>query len=404
MSSIPRCDAASISTTSIDVPLVIATQALQVLSGVGVGPCAQFSAFARIRAIEVLPVPRGPAKRYAWRTCPPAIAFFSVRTTASCPTTSSKSWGRYFRYSAVTARFKQNPSAVPLPICVACGIQYGGPVDRCVICEGPRQWVPDERPSGGRHSRSFGAGTPPTCRRRPRPARHRLHAVVRDRPAGARSLDGVLWDCVPLLDGMAEAAGELRRDRDLAPALLHDHGRVVARLRGHPGLRRRRTTASGSSRPDHASSTGAGRSSTRRRADAAAARRPLRRRAGPARGQRAALGRHPPGRRRPALAELHVVVPESDPAARRNGRADGRAARAVRVDRVYGAWWEGRRPGREGAAVQGVGGALRSPRFSPRRPSSRAARRERRRLRSRPCSSRGRSRRRPARACRRRGR
>ena len=43
--------------------------------GFGVGPCAQFSAFARIRASEVLPVPRGPAKRYAWRTCPRVIAF-----------------------------------------------------------------------------------------------------------------------------------------------------------------------------------------------------------------------------------------------------------------------------------------------------------------------------------------
>src|SRR5919109_572846 len=101
MSSIPRCEAASISITSSEVPLAIATQAWQTLSGVGVGPCAQFSPFARIRASDVLPVPRGPAKRYAWRTCPEAIAFFSVRTTASCPTTSSKSWGRYFRYSAV---------------------------------------------------------------------------------------------------------------------------------------------------------------------------------------------------------------------------------------------------------------------------------------------------------------
>jgi len=63
MSSIPRWEAASISTTSIDEPLVIATQAPQVLSGVGVGPCSQFSALARIRAIEVFPVPRGPAKR-----------------------------------------------------------------------------------------------------------------------------------------------------------------------------------------------------------------------------------------------------------------------------------------------------------------------------------------------------
>ena len=40
-----------------------AWQALHVLSGVGVGPCAQFSALARIRAIDVFPVPRGPANR-----------------------------------------------------------------------------------------------------------------------------------------------------------------------------------------------------------------------------------------------------------------------------------------------------------------------------------------------------
>jgi len=65
MSSIPRWEAASISTTSSEVPSAIARQAWQVLSGVGVGPCSQFSALARIRASDVLPVPRGPAKRYA---------------------------------------------------------------------------------------------------------------------------------------------------------------------------------------------------------------------------------------------------------------------------------------------------------------------------------------------------
>ena len=71
----------------------------QVLSGVGVGPGvpAQFRALARMRAIDVLPVPRGPAKRYACRTWSCSIAFGSVRTTASCPTTSSKPCGRYFR-------------------------------------------------------------------------------------------------------------------------------------------------------------------------------------------------------------------------------------------------------------------------------------------------------------------
>ena len=93
----PRWEAASISITSSDVPAAIATQAWHVPSGVTVGPCVQFRLFARMRAIDVLPVPRGPAKRYACRTGPPVIAFFSVRTTASCPTTSSKVCGRYFR-------------------------------------------------------------------------------------------------------------------------------------------------------------------------------------------------------------------------------------------------------------------------------------------------------------------
>src|SRR4051794_32103540 len=100
MSSIPRCEAASISITSSDVPAAIATHAWQVPSGVAVGPCAQLTAFARIRANDVLPVPRGPAKRYAWRTLSCVIAFVSVRTTASCPTTSSKVCGRYLRYRA----------------------------------------------------------------------------------------------------------------------------------------------------------------------------------------------------------------------------------------------------------------------------------------------------------------
>ena len=58
---------------------------------------AQLSAFARMRAIDVFPVPRGPANRYAWRTWSCSSAFCSVRTTASCPTTSSKPCGRYFR-------------------------------------------------------------------------------------------------------------------------------------------------------------------------------------------------------------------------------------------------------------------------------------------------------------------
>ena len=97
MSSIPRWLAASISITSSEVPAAIVRQELQVPSGVFVGPSTQFMALARMRASEVLPVPRGPAKRYAWRTCPRSIAFSSVRTTASWPTTSPNVWGRYLR-------------------------------------------------------------------------------------------------------------------------------------------------------------------------------------------------------------------------------------------------------------------------------------------------------------------
>ena len=58
------------------------------------GPPSAFSAFARMRAIDVLPVPRGPAKRYAWRTWSWSIALRSVLTTVSCPTTCVKSSGR----------------------------------------------------------------------------------------------------------------------------------------------------------------------------------------------------------------------------------------------------------------------------------------------------------------------
>ena len=90
----PRCEAASISITSSEVPFEIETQAWQTLSRLGVGPALAVDALARIRASEVLPVPRGPANRYACRTRLPSIAFVSVRTTASWPTTSEKVWGR----------------------------------------------------------------------------------------------------------------------------------------------------------------------------------------------------------------------------------------------------------------------------------------------------------------------
>ncbi len=53
----------SSSITSTEDPAVISTHWRQVLHGVGVGPCSQLTDLARMRAVEVFPVPRGPVKR-----------------------------------------------------------------------------------------------------------------------------------------------------------------------------------------------------------------------------------------------------------------------------------------------------------------------------------------------------
>src|ERR687898_1308966 len=68
--------------------------------GSGVGPFSQFSDRARIRALEVLPHPRGPENRYAWCTRSFASARVSGPVTWSCPTTSANRPGRYVRYKA----------------------------------------------------------------------------------------------------------------------------------------------------------------------------------------------------------------------------------------------------------------------------------------------------------------
>src|SRR3954452_23476790 len=97
MSSTELLDAASISIPSSDVALAIDTQESHVPQGETVGPCSQFSAAARIFAIDVLPVPRDPTNRYAWWTLSCPIALESVRTTCSCPTTSANERGRWRR-------------------------------------------------------------------------------------------------------------------------------------------------------------------------------------------------------------------------------------------------------------------------------------------------------------------
>src|ERR1019366_2746485 len=98
MSSTELFDAASISITSSEVAPAIDRHDSHVPHGSTVGPCSQFKQAARILAMLVLPVPREPTKRYAWCTFSCETAFWSVRTTCSCPITSANVRGRWRRY------------------------------------------------------------------------------------------------------------------------------------------------------------------------------------------------------------------------------------------------------------------------------------------------------------------
>ena len=63
--STPLFEAPSISKTSSDLPSEISTQMSSSGSKSMLGPLEQLRALAMIRAVDVLPVPRGPTKRYA---------------------------------------------------------------------------------------------------------------------------------------------------------------------------------------------------------------------------------------------------------------------------------------------------------------------------------------------------
>ena len=81
IASTPLLEAASSSMTSIEVPRVISMQLEQTPQGSPSTRCSQLSAFAKILADDVLPVPRGPLKRYAWATCSSITAVRRARTT-----------------------------------------------------------------------------------------------------------------------------------------------------------------------------------------------------------------------------------------------------------------------------------------------------------------------------------
>ena len=63
IASTPLFDAASTSVTSRDVPRVISVQLVHVPHGSPPSGRSQFRAFARMRADEVFPQPRGPENR-----------------------------------------------------------------------------------------------------------------------------------------------------------------------------------------------------------------------------------------------------------------------------------------------------------------------------------------------------
>ena len=63
MASTPLLDAASSSCTSKEAPLAMSKHESHVPHGSPSTGLVQFNAFARIRAVEVFPVPRGPEKR-----------------------------------------------------------------------------------------------------------------------------------------------------------------------------------------------------------------------------------------------------------------------------------------------------------------------------------------------------
>ena len=111
-----------------------------------------------------------------------------------------------------------------LPVCVTCGVQFGGPAERCPVCEDPRQYVPvsgqqwttleelrrDHRNAVRDEAGLTGIGTEPKF------AIGQRALLV---PWGGSNL---LWDCVTLLDDETAAAVEARGGLR-AIAISHPH-------------------------------------------------------------------------------------------------------------------------------------------------------------------------------------
>ena len=240
---------------------------------------------------------------------------------------------------------------MPTYLCRACGTQYppsDEPPGACPICEDPRQYIPhdtgqawltldelrDEHEADIREDHGIlGIGCTPRF-------------AIGQRALLVKSNAGnVLWDCTRIprrRDRRARLGrGRAGGDRHLASALLHDDGRMGARVRVPDPDPRVRPEVGAPARPGD-SPVGRRDARPRRRADADPLRRPLRRRAGAAlaRPARAAHRRHRARDPGSPLRRLHVLVPERDPAAGLEGAGDrrGRSSR-IAFDTIHGAWW-----------------------------------------------------------------
>ena len=78
-------------------PFVISAHTSHSLHGFESFGWRQLIAFARIRAVVVLPQPRPPQKMNACASRFVANAFFNVLVTCACPMTSSNTIGRHLR-------------------------------------------------------------------------------------------------------------------------------------------------------------------------------------------------------------------------------------------------------------------------------------------------------------------
>jgi hypothetical protein len=125
--------------------------------------------------------------------------------------------------SRLTASKADRIVGVSYPICVTCGVQYGGSVSSCPVCEDPRQYVPvsgqewtslealrSSHRNEFRDEHGFlGLGTTPKF------------------GIGQRALlvEDVLWDCITLLDD--ESAARVRSLRAIAISHPHYYSSMV---------------------------------------------------------------------------------------------------------------------------------------------------------------------------------